>query len=247
MRLVLAVVVLAGCGRLGFGESRESDAAMNDSATVDASPLDEICGTDDADGDGVGDACDPSNAAPHHIVLFESFSDLPNWTITGAALWTVNSDGLHGMYTDTSASSFVSPVPFAPPFTITIRYTIEALDAGSSNFTISAVDAFDLVTEDSQKCGQASPTRNAIGHEMSGTTVDASSVQFDDSLMAGETYVTTFEHGLVNMKCTTAVPALGPGATVSVQHAPWRSSGLIGVRIRSIAATFHSLLVVALD
>lgn len=241
------IVALAGCGRLGFDPGAPADAALDDGADAgtDANPLDVICGSSDSDGDGIGDACDPSGAVAHEVALYEPFDTLPPWTTTGAGIWTVTAGGLHGMYTDLSASSFVAPGSFDPPLTVIVRYTIDELDSnGTTNFTISAVDAFDLPTEDSQKCGQASPSRLAIGYEMAGTTVDASNVAFPDSLKAGATYVTTFDHSAATMTCTTEVPALGPTATVSIQHAPWRSSGNVGVRIRSIAATFHWLLVI---
>lgn len=240
----LVLTLLAGCGRFGFAADVGGDAAPAD-ATPDEHPLDPICGTADADEDGVGDGCDPSDAIPHVVALFEPF-DAPaaGWTTTGAGQWTVTAGGLHGMYTNTSASSYVSPQSFDPPLRVMTRYTIEDVDPGTANHTISAVDAFDLVTEDSQKCGQASPSNVSIGHERSGTTVDATSANFPDSLVEGATYLATFEHSPSTMRCTHDVPALGPSASVSVQHAPWRSSGHVGVRIRSIAATFDWLLVI---
>lgn len=247
MRLLVAIAILAGCGRFGFSERVEIDAmTLNDTSTDDANPLDALCGDGDGDGDGIGDVCDPSNERPHRVVLYETFAVMPaGWATTGAGNWTFPGNGAHVMYTDSAASSFIAPIMVDPPLRMIVRYTIEALDPDATNFTISAVDAFDLQSEDSQKCGQASPSRKAIGYEQGGTTVDASSVAFPDSFLAGMTYVTTFDNDIAAMRCMTDVPALGPTATVSVQHAPWRSGGNVGVRIRSVAATFHSLLVIA--
>jgi len=99
------LLLLAGCGRLGF----EDVAAIGGDAAVDVAPdtsavcvavghdedgdgVDDACdvcphvfGMDqqDTDGDRVGDACDPQPLIPRQrIVLFDSFSDLSHWTRT---------------------------------------------------------------------------------------------------------------------------------------------------------------------
>lgn len=103
MRLAVLALV-AGCGRLGFGDATAGDAATAD-ARPDAAPctgtgndddddgLVDACdpcpylpGTAaDADGDGVGDACDPS-AGADHFVLFDPFTSSvldPRWMNSG--------------------------------------------------------------------------------------------------------------------------------------------------------------------
>ncbi len=90
MRALAVLGLLAGCGRLGFGETTDggtSDGARRDAAAcvgsgndddgdglVDAcDPCPHLAGTAaDADGDGVGDACDPS-PGPDRFVLFDPF------------------------------------------------------------------------------------------------------------------------------------------------------------------------------
>lgn len=99
------LVLLAGCGRLGFDAqpSPTSDAMAIDARPCtpaghdeDGDAVDDACDVcphvagsqADADGDNVGDACDPEPAiARQQIVLFDPFTSIdPAWTNMGAML-----------------------------------------------------------------------------------------------------------------------------------------------------------------
>lgn len=103
MRCVLiALGVLAGCGRLGFDARTTGDGGTDDvrpdMTTVacvpvghdeDADGVDDACDVcphlpgdqSDQDGDGVGDACDPQPTVNRQrIVMFEPFVNLAAWT-----------------------------------------------------------------------------------------------------------------------------------------------------------------------
>ncbi len=95
-----AMVLIAGCGRLGFERTDAFDASDASDAS-DAAALcvptghdEDLDGVDDAcdvcphlagdqadqDGDRVGDACDPEpSLARQHIVLFDPFVDVAAW------------------------------------------------------------------------------------------------------------------------------------------------------------------------
>ncbi len=111
--VVVVVLIAAGCGRFGFGDTQATgDGGVDGTVPIDAPPCtpsghdEDDDGTDDAcdvcpqvpgtqldsDGDGVGDGCDPSSSA-HARRLFDPFVSLrPEWmfspgaTITGDAL-----------------------------------------------------------------------------------------------------------------------------------------------------------------
>jgi hypothetical protein len=106
-------LVLAGCGRLGFGGAADAsrDSAQDAKPDIAAACLvghDEdgdgiadtcdncphIANADqaDADGDGVGDVCDPNPASPREsIAFFDSFTTRrPEWTFTFASPTFVN-------------------------------------------------------------------------------------------------------------------------------------------------------------
>src|SRR6476619_2269891 len=93
---VALAILLVGCGRIDFA------AQTPDSGAIDARPclapvghdedldtLDDACDVcphvadvtqDDADHDGVGDACDLDTAA-EHIAIFDPFTQMrPDWT-----------------------------------------------------------------------------------------------------------------------------------------------------------------------
>lgn len=106
----LAVVLLAGCGRLGFESlSSTTGDGGTDVGTIDARPctpvghdedndsVDDACDVcphisgaqTDGDGDGVGDACDPEpTMARQQIVFFDPFTSLTNWINLGATQGT---------------------------------------------------------------------------------------------------------------------------------------------------------------
>ncbi len=261
--VALAIAAAAGCGRLGFDAPRASsdggddDGGDGSSRSHDedgdgvADVADDCPGTAnpdqaDADGDGVGDLCDPDNLTAQRIVMFEAFGGgvLPAWTATGAATWTIVGDDLVGAYTDIQAAAFVAPGDLAPPLTITVSYKLLDLDMTSSNRTKSVVDAFDVVTVDSQKCGEASPMSHVIGHEMAGTTIDGTNVTYNYGFDVGAEYLTTMRHSATEIVCITEVPALGPIGRIEVRRPPFRTTGRVGLRIRSVIAAYHYILVI---
>ena len=262
MRFGVALVLLtaAGCGRFGFGER---------TASVDATDGVVACGTHDedgdgvpdacdvcpatadadqadADGDGVGDACDVDNASAQHIALFESFGagDPPGWVTRGAAQWGVVGDDLRGTYTDIESSAYVTPLDYAPPIRIIVGYRLIGLDVASGNRTKSIVDAFEVTTVDSQKCGEASPTDHIIGHEVAGTTVEGTAVPYTHGFDVGAEYVTTMTQTETEITCTTEIPALGATGTTLVRRAPYRRDGRLGFRLRSAVIAYHYILVI---
>lgn len=102
-RALAALLVVAGCGRVGFdGVAAFTDGPVRDSPRdavpcvpvghdEDADAIDDACDVcphlanidqADSDGDRVGDVCDPEPMNPRQrIVLFEPFTDLSAWTI----------------------------------------------------------------------------------------------------------------------------------------------------------------------
>jgi hypothetical protein len=261
-RVLVVLVALAGCGRLGFdaplagpngsdggddGASRSHDEDGDGIAdAADDCPGTANTNQADVDGDGVGDDCDPDNTTAQSIVMFEAFGDgvLPAWTATGAANWTIVGDDLVGAYTDIESSAFVAPGDLSPPLTITVAYKLVDLDMTSSNRTKSVVDAFDVPTVDSQKCGEASPTNHVIGHEMAGTTVDATNIAYTHGFDVGAEYVTTMTHTATEIVCVTEIPALGAVGRIEVRRPPFRTTGRVGLRIRSVIAAYHYVLVI---
>lgn len=105
----VAVLLLAGCGRLGFGDVPVDDAPADGVADTptdtrpcvplghddDADGIDDSCDvcphlpadSADRDGDGVGDACDPNpDTATERIVRYEPFRSLPgDFVVLGPA------------------------------------------------------------------------------------------------------------------------------------------------------------------
>jgi hypothetical protein len=257
VRLGVILVIAAGCGRFGFsdlddagldtppgctGHDEDADGTPDQCDLCPAHAGDQA----DADGDGVGDACDPDNTTAQRIVMFETFSSgLPaGWVTAGAATWTAMGDDVVGMYGDISAAAFVGPMVFSPPLTIVVGYRLVGVDTTAPNQTKSVVDAFDTATLDSQKCGEATPGKHTIGHEMAGTTVDATSIDYASSFDVGAEYVTTMTHSAAEIVCVTEIPALGPVARTEVRRAPYRTSGKVGLRIRSVIAAYHYVLVI---
>ena len=260
MRVGVILVIAAGCGRFGFDDTPNAADASAD-APVSCTGHDEdgdgfpdacdVCpgradDQSDVDGDGVGDVCDPDNTTAQRILLFESFSSgMPaGWVTTGAATWTAMGDDVVGMYGDISAAAFVGPMMVSPPVSIIVGYRLVGVDTAASNQTKSVVDAFDTTTVDSQKCGEATPGKHTIGHEMAGTTVDATSIDYSHTFDVGAEYVTTMTHNTAEIVCVTEIPALGAAARTEVRRTPYRTSGQVGLRIRSVIAAYHYVLVI---
>lgn len=51
-------------------------------------------------------------------------------------------------------------------------------------------------------------------------------------------------HDATDLTCVTEMPALGAAGTITIQHAPYRTAGKVGVRIRSVSAAFHYVQVI---
>ena len=260
MRLAIVLVIAAGCGRFGFDATRETADASADAPAVctghdeDGDGFPDACdrcpGTADdqadADGDGVGDACDPDNASAQRILMFESFASgiPPGWVSFGAATWTAMDDDIVGNYRDSLAAAFVGPMMFSPPVAITIGYRLVGVDGATSNQTKSVIDTFDPATVDSQKCGEATPGNHVIGYEMAGSTVDGTNVAYTHGFDLGAEYVTTMRHSSTEIVCITDIPAIGAAAHIEVRRPPFRTTGLAGMRIRSVIAAYHYILVI---
>lgn len=259
MRLGVILVIAAGCGRFGFAEATQADASADAPVTCtghdeDGDGFPDACdrcpGTPDdqadADGDGVGDACDPDNASAQRIQMFETFASgiPPGWVSAGAATWTGMGDDVVGTYGDTSAAAFVGPMTFSPPVTITVGYRLVGVDAAAANQTKSVIDTFDVTTVDSQKCGEATPSNHVIGHEVAGSTIDGTNITYTHGFDVGAEYVTTMTHTATEIVCVTDVPAIGAAAHIEVRRTPYRTTGLVGMRIRSVVAAYHYVLVI---
>ncbi len=102
---VFVVLVVAGCGRIGFdpsGDALGDSASRHDEDGDGLLDVDDPCphlpGTNaDADGDRVGDACDPLPTTPtERIARFATMmpGDQP-FALTGAGTWTPEADAVH--------------------------------------------------------------------------------------------------------------------------------------------------------
>jgi len=242
------VLALVGCGRIGFGVvvGHDEDGDGIDDGT-DNCP--NIANPDqlDSDGDGVGDPCDPHPTTPgDHIVLFDGFGGgLPTgWLLQGAGTWRVEGDDLHVEPGDQEATVAYPPDNFAPTLSITSAHHFYKLTAGANSYSISVIDGFDPSVLESEKCGETDPSRLAIGHEVNGSTHESvNSPDWPDAFVVDGEFVTTMTHTIGALGCTSAVTG---GSTMSVPATPpYRTSGLVGLRVRAATVGFHYLLVIA--
>jgi Thrombospondin type 3 repeat len=118
VRATWVLVIVAGCGRVGF-DAVECAAVGHDE---DGDGIDDACDNcphipnvdqADSDGDGVGDVCDPQPfVAAERIALFDPFIRLrPEWRMQGTAIPTFANDQIH---VDTRMAEFSMDLADAP-------------------------------------------------------------------------------------------------------------------------------------
>ncbi len=147
-RLELAVLAVAGCGRLDFdplGGSPGSGQCVPVGHDEDGDGIDDACDVCphvadptqlDSDGDGVGDACDPAPADPSQTwVLFDPFTrPLPaSWVYDAGAQVAGDTLQLPGV------SASIGAHLVAPPATDLFEYAgpVTQLAAGQHQLTIT--------------------------------------------------------------------------------------------------------------
>jgi hypothetical protein len=150
-----AWLVLAGCGRIGFGLTDvpigledQVEACQAVGHDEDGDGVDDACDNcphldnpfqENGDGDGVGDACDPApSSARERILFFDPFTGpRPDWTFTGTAPIYMG-DAL--FYPDTTPQVLgTASLAIAPGIDVVAqRTTISLAEAGVHQITIEA-------------------------------------------------------------------------------------------------------------
>jgi len=255
----LCALLVAGCDEVWSIDhvdyAGDDDAQANVSCAQD--PHDEDCDgfpdasdrcpgvaddQTDADGDGLGDACDPSGTTNERVELFISFADpAQTWNVL-AGDWHPHADSYvysSVAFANSGIARFTGVVP-EPPFWIEVHFRVDAIDVQVSQFLV-VVDADPA--GDGVACGhdrQVNPlvdrVRATYAHATTGNEIDIMTVA------PGEYRVLATYDRTSKIHCTLRADDNSTSGTTMASASP-PQPGALAVRSFRIGATVHWIAV----
>lgn len=213
----------------------------------DQDPLGDACDpcpisstNSDADGDGVGNDCDPDNSRAHRIASFVGFgSGLPaGWTPIGN-FTASGGDGV-AVAAANDGAKLVTPSPSAGYVAVWAAVTFEAY-AGSALVGVGVVDRHQPGTDDTLACQLVG---TALGATEKLRLYDAAANmtlgEQDHALAPGATYELRLARAGASHTCSATNPTRNINGTSVVTPA----NPELGVRVRSGSARYHWIMVI---
>jgi hypothetical protein len=217
---------------------------------LDADDLCPISGNNaDADGDGVGDACEPIASGDDSIILFEGFHGtsapagavvLGNWTFSGGKAHVTSAANV------ASAVLFTIDAPITDRETILGHVTVDGLFSTPSNVTGAGVVTRDDSTGDQGvQCGIGRDVNTGTDHLL---LVKVGSGA-DTYMMSNPSLATQGTSATlpITRNPTNDIHACNQNGTSTVAFAPSMpvpNGPLAGIRTRSMSASFDWVMII---
>ncbi len=257
------LVLLAGCDVV-FRIDRLSatDAGPGSSDAIDAPPVEpcaagmhdedhdghadkcDLCpgiadDQSDADGDGVGNACDPNDIAPHELALFLPMADDPQgWTPVEGG-WTRDGESMVCATTGDPGYSvmvFQGTMP-DPPFVLTYHYSVDAIDDIDSSLQV-VLDS--NPSGDGILCGHRRHDLPSI-HDVVRSTYGAVPISEETDLAPVKVggYRVTATYDRDSVRCAIASDDNTVAGTVQLGLTPQPTPGTLAFRLLRLGVHLH--------